>query len=485
MNFNPQSLAMPNPCNPKAWPLPHAQRSQPIFSAASLLVASLALLNFPPRPAQAANLYCTYMSAVSCRGLPSSGPASSNDTYFWQPTSSTSDSSPTGTIFLKSLNSQRTKTTKLNRLTLVWSSNLKSSAKLQGSGTSGNETLVGSLGSDSLRGGGGIDVYVVGSALECSVNSTRKSTRNSTIPDCKIEPSLSKKGTTIPAPTQDTIILSSGTASVIYISYCLQYNLAPTTTSSAAPEGYGGKYVTKATKSQNLTPSLNQSDSTDYNPSGCSSSQAWAPQPHSWSAASLWQWLMASSQAVVSSIFRGPPAWAQTTLDLPLQDGQPVYPGAVRIVQNSEGFFGSKDGSSGSRIHVDGSKLSFNGEPLACISSQGSSRCQTAISSVKLYNQLSSNDAIPLGQGISFVYHQALGLLVAYSNDTSPYGSPQNQGQVIAQLLQPSGNGTNLVRYSQPPSASLDWVIAEDLSSGLVQSLHSSAKVSSPSSPPS
>jgi hypothetical protein len=155
----------------------------------------------------------------------------------------------------------------------------------------------------------------------------------------------------------------------------------------------------------------------------------------------------------------------------------------VRIVQNSEGFFGSKDGSSGSRIHVDGSKLSFNGEPLACISSQGSSRCQTAISSVKLYNQLSSNDAIPLGQGISFVYHQALGLLVAYSNDTSPYGSPQNQGQVIAQLLQPSGNGTNLLRYSQPPSASLDWVIAEDLSSGLVQSLHSSAKVSSPSSP--
>ncbi len=477
MNFKPQSLAMPNPCNPQAWSLPHAQRSQPFFSAASLLVASLALLNFPPRPAQAANLYCTYLSASSCRGLPSSGSASSNDTYFWQPTSSTINSSPIGTISLSSLNNQRAITSqpKLNRLTLVWSSNLNPSAQLQGLGTSGNDTLVGSLGTDSLTGGGGNDVYVVGSASHCLVNPIR-------LVDCKVEPSLSTSGTTIPAPTQDTISLS-GTASVIYISYCLQYNLASTTTSSAAPKGYGGKYVTQATKSNNVNSSSNQSVSTDYDPFGCSSSQAWAPQPHSWSAASLWQWLMASSQAVVSSILRGPPAWAQTTLDLPLQDGQPVYPGAVRIVQNSEGFFGSKDGSSGSRIHVDGSKLSFNGEPLACISSQGSSRCQTAISSVKLYNQLSSNDAIPLGQGISFVYHQALGLLVAYSNDTSPYGSPQNQGQVIAQLLQPSGNGTNLLRYSQPPSASLDWVIAEDLSSGLVQSLHSSAKVSSPSSP--
>lgn len=47
---------------------------------------------------------------------------------------------------------------------------------------------------------------------------------------------------------------------------------------------------------------------------------------------------------------------------------------------------------------------------------------------------------IPLNQGYVFVYHQQLGILASYGNDKYPYGTQQNPGTVIAQLVLPDGS---------------------------------------------
>jgi hypothetical protein len=56
-----------------------------------------------------------------------------------------------------------------------------------------------------------------------------------------------------------------------------------------------------------------------------------------------------------------------------------------------------------------------------------------------VYRQLSNRDPIPLNQGHVFVYHQQMGILASYRTDRYPYGTRENPGTVIAQLVLPDG----------------------------------------------
>ena len=83
----------------------------------------------------------------------------------------------------------------------------------------------------------------------------------------------------------------------------------------------------------------------------------------------------------------------------------------------------------------------------------------------RVYGQLNNSDPIPLNRGIVFVYHQQMGILASYGTDRYPYGTKQNPGTVVTQLVLSDGRALpaqsidsvatlNLSRSSQPAPGS-------------------------------
>lgn len=418
-----------------------------------LLACGLGFASLIAPAARADNQYCTNSSAVCSVKKPPFN--SATDTYFWSPNSTPG----IGTVFkLQAIGPTGT----VKRLTLRGSSN----ATLNASGTAQQEVLIGSLGSNSLQGGAGGDTYVIGNTYSV-INS---------LPNC--DPANANDCVKIRNPANlenDTVQLVNGSTEVIYIDRCLQV------TADGNP-GLGGNKIGTATK-------VNSSDGayqpiTDQNTiNPCPTTVAaisnpslrnlalgsqgdlQAPWQRWWSASTAWNRAIGWLQQAITALIQGPHAVAQPwptnqgTMNInrvpslpsdqheaksDLGRGvpcQPCYPGVARLIQSREGNFLH---ASGDRIVVDGSTRTFRGQPLSSNSKAS-----------RVYPQLNNKEMIPLNQGYVFVYHQQLGILASYGNDKYPYGTKQNPGTVIAQLVLPDGSAL--------PATSIDSVTTANL----------------------
>ena len=420
-----------------------------------LLACGLGFASLIAPPARAGNQYCTNSSSIaSCRFIVPFNSAS--DTYFWSPVWPTGTQPALSTLDLKKIQPLPLYT--VRRLTLRGSSNVP----LNAIGTTGAEVLIGSLGTNSLRGGGGGDTYVIGNTYA----------QISNLPACdprKTEDCVDSQN--VASFENDTVELSGSSTEVIYIDRCLQV------TANGTP-GLGGNMIGGATKARaadaNWGPISDQtgncptsvasiSNQTLRNLALGSHADLQAPWQRWWPASTAWNQAIGWLQQTITALIQGPHAVAQPVVQgmgQPLgkpqfigregvikhltpsnQSKVPSYPGVARLIQSSEGNF-LKD--TGDKIVVDGSTRTFNGQPLSSISKVS-----------KVYSQRNNKDEIPLNQGIALVYHQQLGILASYGTDRYPYGTRENPGTVIAQLVQPDGRAQ--------PGGSIDFVVMENL----------------------
>jgi len=410
-----------------------------------LLACGLGFASLIAPPARADNQYCTNSSAVCIVKKPPFN--SATDTYFWSPKTPPNAATvfrlqtivPVGTV---------------KRLTLRGSSNVT----LNASGTANQEVLIGSLGSNSLQGGAGGDTYVIGNT-NATINNLPNCNTNGGSSDCV----KSKNASTF---ENDTVQLVNGSTEVIYIERCLQV------TANGTP-GLGGNKIGPATKANpndvDYGPITDQNNTCPTTVAALSNqnlrnlalgshADLRAPWQRWWPASTAWNRAIGWLQQAITALIQGPHAVAQpeptvrervirerVIRDLIPSDlrGTVTYPGVARLIQSSDGNF-LRDGERDT-IVVDSSARTFNGETLGSIRNVG-----------QVYRQLKNREEIPLSRGIVFVYHQQLGILASYGNDKYAYGTEQNPGTVIAQLLLPNGRAL--------PATSIDSVKTVNLS---------------------
>ncbi len=383
-------------------------------------------------PAQAADQYCTRSIPGTCRLDP--GFNGDTDTYFWSPTTAVAAIDLRANPF----------TNKVKKLTLRSSNTVPLNAI-------GNpnqaEVLIGSLGSNVLKGNGApagfADTYVVG-------NSPGWVTCQSSGVNCMFIGNQGNEG--------DTVVLPHGGTNVIYIDRCLQMN-AP------GRPGKGGLLIKTANKTTGSEP---YAPITDTVPSGACSPLAsigldslptaalrgrdalLTPWERMWSTTAPWSQGLHWLQQAMVALIQGPHAQAaeasippqrynsQTPLQIPTDEG------VTRVIQKDpRGNFLRAGGEHGSTIVVNAGNLRFNQQILQPSRSNGT-----------VYKQIGS-EPIPLNQGLVFIYHEPIGILASYPNDRYPYGSERNRGNVIAQLV--LGDATAL------PARSIDYVLLKNL----------------------
>jgi len=415
-----------------------------------LLACGLGFASLIAPPARANNnQYCTNSSPGCIVKKPPFD--SATDTYFWSP-----NNPPASTTIFRLQTVLPVGTVK--RLTLRGSSNVT----LNASGTANQEVLIGSLGSNSLQGGAGGDTYVIGGSTNATINNLANCNTNGGSSDCV-------KSRNASAFENDTVQLVNGSTEVIYIDRCLQV------TANGTP-GLGGNKIGLATKANPANPNeldyepitdqagicpttvASISDQTLRNLALRSHADHQAPWQRWWPASTAWNRAIGWLQQAITALIQGPHAVAQpeptvrervirerVIRDLIPSDlrGTVTYPGVARLIQSSDGNF-LRDGERDT-IVVDSSARTFNGETLGSIRNVG-----------QVYRQLKNREEIPLSRGIVFVYHQQLGILASYGNDKYAYGTEQNPGTVIAQLVLPNGRAL--------PATSIDSVKTVNLS---------------------
>jgi hypothetical protein len=400
-----------------------------------LIACAGALTCLLSAPAQAADQYCARTNPGLCTLSTVVGFAGNSDTYFWSPTLQ-----PSVSFNLKNFAGNRVK-----KLTLRGSSNVTISAI-------GNndqaEVLIGSLGTNILRGGNntnvGADTFVVGNP-PASVNCQASGV------DCRVSG--------VQGSENDNVILSKLNSDIIYIDRCLQM----TAPDAAGQPGKGGAQIATATKANpadaNFAAITDATGTCPVASIAVNALQATAlsgrdalltPWERLWSTTAPWsqglQWLQ---QAMVALI-QGPNARAAQPSTTPQQQSSlgplriPTYEGVTRVIQKDpRSNFLLAGGERGSTIVVNTGNLRFNQRTL-----------QPSRSNSTVYKQIGS-EPIPLNQGIVFVYHEPIGILATYPNDRYPYGSERNRGNVIAQLV--LGDATVL------PAQAIDYVLLKDL----------------------
>ncbi len=365
-----------------------------------LAVVALILLGAWTEPAQAQDEYCVRTNALFTTPCTSSLQVHSlNDTYFWSPMSQPPNN--------PSINFGRDRNVKVAKMTLRGPTTMR----LNATGSSQKETLIGSLGNNTLTGAGGGDTYVIGS--ETSVTSNLASCSPTSTNDCVYRIS--------PGQEQDIVNLSGSPSGIdiIYINKCLQLI-------ATGDPGKGGDAIRSAIASPGTT--LPPNPFTEPMAVNCrlgvttliSSLTAQRPD----GTASLFESLCTKLRNVIRSI------------NFKLTGRVPLYVGTPRIVQPA--FFG---GAEGDRIVIEAGGLRFNDAPLTP-------------EQTKVFVQARNRD--PIAEGKALIYHQEIGVLASYSTDQAPYGSEANPGSVIAQLVRPGGRALKVGAGINQDA--LDWV---------------------------
>jgi hypothetical protein len=381
-----------------------------------------------PGAAEAASQYCTF--SVPC-GL-SPGFVSNGDTYFWSPSTAPP---PAATI---------TVSAPLTPLSAVRQLTLRGNNTISAFGNSSqSNVLIGSLGNDRLNGNGGNDYYIVGK--ETVLIASLASCAPAAVGDCL---QLANSGAGVES---DQVTLNPGT-DIVWIDKCLQStaNFAISATRFArggdriypptgAAASIAGRPMPAIPTLAACVPGI--ADSRGPLPGAPSLARLLSWQTL-WQQSSRWLQSALASLTLTSPAKAWPLPWAKSCAN------QCAIPGVPRIIQSANSGFG---GERGDRINLDQASLRFNNAPL----SEGNKT---------VYLQSRAKESIPLGKGIALVYHQELGLLASYANDRSAYGTAENPGRVIAQLVDPSGRPLSSGRGTLNRAA-LNWVDVEDVKS--------------------
>jgi hypothetical protein len=402
-----------------------------------LVAGGFALTCLLSNPAQAADQYCSSNKPASCKLNTVAGFNGNSDTYFWSPVLAPG----AVPIDLKSAPF----TNKVTKLTLRGSSNRIINANGNPDQT---EVLIGSLGSNVLKGGNnpnvGADTFVVGNppaAVNCQASGI----------NCRVSGSQGGEN--------DNVILSTLNSDIIYIDRCLQM----TAPNAAGQPGKGGEKIATATKANpadaNFAAITDATGTCPVASIGMNGLQAAAlrgrdalltPWERWWSTAAPWSQGLHWLQQAMVALIQGPNAHAAQPSTTPQKQHShaplqiPTYEGVTRVIQKDpRSNFLLTPGERGSTIVVDAGNLRFNQRIL-----------QPNRSNSTVYKQIGS-EPIPLNQGIVLVYHEPIGILAAYPNDRYPYGSERNRGSVIAQLV--LGDSTVL------PAQAIDYVLLKNL----------------------
>lgn len=404
-----------------------------------LLAGALGAASLIATPAQATNQYCNWADARSCNH----DVVRSGETYFWAPAARPNPLFPNQTTIVMAGTRFPPTTNITLRGPSAWTMNA--------TGTPDSEVLIGSLGANTLRGGGGNDTYVVGN--ETSVIATLPScTRaNGNTADCVIRQSSSSSD-------GDTITLDANGTEVIVINRCLQVK-------AIGNPGLGGNKINSATaysRNQAVTPAFpaySGSDATFVNscPEPVASLRQTglqtaalrgreallAPWERWWPASTAWNRATSWMRQTMTALLQGPRALAiPSTAAQGAGATVPVFPGVARLIEAGERNFLRTERGRGDIIVVDSGAATFNGRAL---------RARDG----RVFNQPKNSEPIPLNQGYVFVYHQQMGILASYGTDRYPYGTRENPGTVIAQLVLPDGRAQ--------PAESIDFVATENL----------------------
>ena len=419
-----------------------------------LLAGALGAASLGATPAQATHQYCNWSDARSCNHEV----VQTGNTYFWAPATKPNVLFPNQTTIVMGGARFPAKTNITLRSPSGWTMNA--------TGTGEAEILIGSLGSNQLRGGGGKDTYVVGNvgnAPSVIPNLPACTSASGNTADCVIRQS--------PSSTEgDTIILDANSTEVIYINRCLQV------TANGTP-GLGGNQISEATaysRNQVNTPpfpaysgsdaafvtscgqlvtSLRQEGLWSVAQRGREALQA--PWERWWPASTAWTRAVGWLQQTMTALLQGPKALARPSSPVEKPRARvPIFPGVARLIEAGEGNFLRTDRARGDTIVVDSGAATFNGRALSSMAKVG-----------RVYGQLNNSDPIPLNRGIVFVYHQQMGILASYGTDRYPYGTKQNPGTVVTQLVLSDGRALpaqsidsvatlNLSRSSQPAPGS-------------------------------
>ncbi len=354
-------------------------------------------------PAQAQDEYCVRTASTCISSLQVN---SLNDTYFWSPMSPPPS---TTSINFGPLRNNLT----VSKMTLHG----PSTTGLNATGSPQKETLIGSLGNNTLSGVGGGDTYVIGN--ETSVTKNLSSCSPTSINDCVYRIS--------PGQEQDFVKLggSPDGKDIVYINKCLQLM-------ATGNPGKGGDSVRSAVASP-LTPPdglggsqrpspINEPVAVNCRMGIPMISPLTAQQPPS--NASLFKSLRTNLANVIRFI------------NFKLTGRVPLYVGTPRIIQPAN--FG---GAEGDRIAIETEGLRFNDAPLTPEQTQ-------------VFVQARNRD--PVAEGKALIYHEEIGVLASYGTDQAPYGSEANPGSVIAQLVRPGGRALKIGAGISPDA--LDWV---------------------------
>ena len=385
---------MPSP--PRRCPHPHTA-----WLISCLSVLAFTLLGVWTDPAQAQDEYCLRTNALFTTPCTNSLQVHSlNDTYFWSPMSQL----PTN----PSINFGPSRNVKVSKMTLRGPTTMR----LNATGSSQKETLIGSLGNNTLTGAGGGDTYVIGSETSVTQNLSSCSPTSST--DCVYRLSTGQE--------QDIVNLS-GTPSgidIIYINKCLQLI-------ATGDPGKGGDSVSSAVPSPGTPTTLRPNPLTEPMAVNC---RLGVP---------LILPLTTQQPLINASRFESLRTKLATIcrfIRFKLTGRVPLYVGTPRIVQPA--FFG---GAEGDRIVIEAEGLRFNDAPLTPEQTQ-------------VFVQARNRD--PIAEGKALIYHQEIGVLASYSTDQAPYGSEANPGSVIAQLVRPGGRALKVGAGINEDA--LDWV---------------------------
>jgi hypothetical protein len=407
------------------------------FGAASLIAM----------PAQATNQYCNLADARSCN----QEVVRSGDTYFWAPAAKPNVVFPNQTTIV--MGGQRFPAQ--THITLRG----PSSWAVNATGTPDAEVLIGSLGANSLRGLGGKDTYVVGNETNVISNLPTCTSDSGDTRDCVIRQSPSSS-------EGDRITLDTNDVEVIVINRCLQVK-ANGNPSLLRNPGLGGNEINSATafsRNQTVTPpfpAYSGSDATfvsscpepvaSLRPEGLWASAQrgrealLAPWERWWPASTNWNQAISWLQQTLTALLQGPRALAKASTPAHGHGAGakvPDFPGVARLIEAGERNFVRNERGRGDIIVVDNSTATFNGREL---------RPRDG----RVFSQQQNSDPIPLNKGYVFVYHQQMGILASYGTDRYPYGTRENPGTVISQLVLPDGRAQ--------PVGSIDFVVTENL----------------------
>ena len=404
-----------------------------------LLAGALGAASLIATPAQAANQYCNFADARLC----GNSAIRTGDTYFWAPATRPNTLFPNQTTIVMGGTRFPARTNITLRSPSAWTVNA--------TGTSEAEILIGSLGTNQLRGGGGKDTYVVGNEPSVITALPTCTSPTGNTADCVVRQSPSSS-------EGDTITLDTNSAEVIYINRCLQV------TANGTP-GLGGNRITSATAAPNNPavippfPAYSGSDATfvascptpvaSLRQEGLSTAALrgrealLTPWERWWPASTAWNRAISWLQQTMTALLQGPTALARPSTTMREAGARvPVFPGVARLIEAGEGNFRRTAGDRGDIIVVDNGAATFNARPI---------RTNTS----RVFDQLNNSDPIPLNRGFVFVYHQQMGILASYGTDRYPYGTRENPGTVIAQLVLPDGRAQ--------PTESIDFVATKNL----------------------